>query len=80
MKKCRKCGAEKSIELFYRDAQNPDGRSHQCKTCVDARRRAWKRENAAHVKEWQESYYRMNRERIIARQIEYNKRKRAESK
>lgn len=73
MKKCRKCGAEKSIDLFYRDAQNPDGRCNQCKTCVDARKRRYRAANLARVKAYEAEYYQINRERIIARQIAYNK-------
>ena len=32
-KTCSTCGEEKSIDKFYRNARNKDGRTYQCKIC-----------------------------------------------
>jgi len=37
MKKCTKCGKEKSLDGFHRDKQKRDGRNPACKDCINAR-------------------------------------------
>lgn len=37
VKVCTKCGEEKPLSEFYRDAKAPDGRSWTCKKCDKAR-------------------------------------------
>lgn len=37
MKKCWKCGCEKPLEAFGRDARRHDGKNPKCKACVTAR-------------------------------------------
>lgn len=34
MKSCRKCGADKSLSDFHKDANLPDGLRHICKACA----------------------------------------------
>lgn len=35
MKKCWKCGCEKPLEAFGRDARRHDGKNPKCKACVN---------------------------------------------
>jgi hypothetical protein len=36
-KKCKKCGEEKSLDLFYDKKSNKDGKESKCKTCKSER-------------------------------------------
>lgn len=66
MKRCTKCGTEKSLDDFYRDPAGRDGRRADCIECVKACRKArypLVRDQAiARTKAWQEA----NRERHLA--------------
>ena len=46
-KTCSKCGQEKSLEEFHRNANNRDGRVPHCKTCVAAYQSEYRRKNPA---------------------------------
>lgn len=37
MKACTLCGVAKPLDQFYKRAESPDGRRHDCKECVKAR-------------------------------------------
>lgn len=67
-KQCKKCGAVRPLDDFYRDANALDGHRPECIPCARAIRRAWyerNREKAiADVKRWQAG----NRERHLATQ------------
>lgn len=45
---CFKCGAEKSVDDFYRHAAMADGRLGKCKTCTREDVKANRQENRAH--------------------------------
>ena len=36
VKRCQKCEATKTLDLFYRNARLKDGRAHWCKGCMDS--------------------------------------------
>ena len=58
MKKCRKCGVEKSLDEFYKSAGMRDGHRHDCKACnLAAKRQRYLADPAivkARVKRWQQ--------------------------
>lgn len=64
MKRCKKCGELKPIELFYRAADMRDGRRNDCMACnLAANRRRYLADPAvaiARVQRWQQS----NRDRV----------------
>ena len=44
-KKCSKCGAEKSIDLFYNDKRSKDGKYSACKSCRSSKTYSPQRES-----------------------------------
>lgn len=77
-RQCPRCGETKDVREFYVDGRNPHGRKYWCKSCTSADRadwvrrhperqrqtmRAWREENADHIKEYERQYYQKNRER-----------------
>jgi hypothetical protein len=62
MKKCRKCGETKSLDLFHVDNSNKDGRSYRCSDCRNTQKREWiknnpeaKRKAATRYKRWRDN-------------------------
>ena len=51
-KTCYACGLTKSLEEFYKDERNRDGRRGDCKMCAKARMRAIRRNNKAYYQEY----------------------------
>lgn len=49
MKLCTKCGENKSLEEFSKNARRKDGRQVWCKKCAHARRAEWARENPSKI-------------------------------
>jgi hypothetical protein len=77
VKKCTKCGIEKPVSDFYRDAHRKDGLFSWCKSCWSvktkakyaanreqavAQSKAWKQANPERVRQYQRDYYARNRE------------------
>lgn len=75
MKRCKKCGAVKSLDDFYRNRGARDDRRPECKACANATRlkryrgnrdreiarvRAWQKANPGRVKAWRQK----NRDRL----------------
>lgn len=50
MKRCSKCGLEKPLTEFWRDAHTPDGKYRHCKDCCREAQRQWKAKNPERVK------------------------------
>lgn len=50
-KACRKCGAEKPFDQFYRSGQSKDGLQSWCKECCCESARNWSRANRAKANE-----------------------------
>lgn len=51
MKKCTKCGEEKSYDNFYRSATYKDGYGYRCKDCDSAARKAYHEKHYHSVRE-----------------------------
>lgn len=63
-KACRKCGEQKPLSAFSKDASSGDGLQRKCKACNDAYRRA----NLEKIKARQAQWYSDNRGKLIAKQ------------
>ena len=77
MKKCTKCGVEKTLDSFNKDKNHKDGLQYKCKDCRKAYHEANKEKIAANSKVWREAnkgkakayskvYYEANKEKIAA--------------
>lgn len=71
MKTCSECGEEKELDQFHRNRSMSDGRLNVCKTCANAKGRAYRRgpgrDLADRSAESRREYYAANRERLNAR-------------
>lgn len=63
-KRCTRCGQEKPISEFHKDASKGDGLHSSCITCARERKRQWRKANPEKMREWQRQYREANRERI----------------
>jgi hypothetical protein len=45
MKRCCRCGLEKSLDDFYRLTRSRDGYTGVCRACINADRRRWRQQN-----------------------------------
>ncbi len=70
MKTCRKCNETKDLEYFYKYSKSWDGFDTQCKSCVDARNKAWQAKNREAAQEVKERWKERNRESYLAQQRE----------
>lgn len=50
-KVCTKCGKEKSLDEFYADKRNTDGKTSWCKTCSKEKSTSWRSDNREHYNE-----------------------------
>lgn len=67
---CSKCGEDKSIEAYSRQANRKDGRAGDCKICARARVAKWEKENREHCAAQKSAYYQATKERVAARNAE----------
>lgn len=68
MKRCRRCGVEKSISLYYRYKHSPDGYQYWCKEC----QREWDQGNREANRLAVRRYKERNREKVMQYQRQYN--------
>lgn len=71
MKKCIKCGIEKSFDLFWKNKKDKLGFYHSCKECANIDRE--KRRDREKEKIYSKRTYEKHRESRIKRQMEYEK-------
>lgn len=72
-KTCNKCGETKSTDQFYNDRSRRDGLTSSCKTCSNARCRAYYEANREQISARVSAHYEANRDKIKA----YNHARRA---
>jgi hypothetical protein len=72
LKRCTKCGEEKSRAEFSRDRSRKDGRAPSCKACV----RRWHQENAEFLADYSRRWREANRDKQRAWSRRYRERKR----
>jgi hypothetical protein len=86
MKKCSKCGLEKSLEKFNRSSKAKDGRMSECKSCRNVSKRIYYEKhkaeilakckryaqaNVTQVATYKKEWYERNRVRLALRSKEY---------
>lgn len=52
MKKCSRCGIEKSLSEFYLHKDCVDGHAGLCKSCKLKKNAEWRQNNQDHIKAW----------------------------
>lgn len=57
MKECRDCGVTKSINEFYAEKRNSDGKDSFCRDCRKVRHYAWVEKNRKHVNAYNVARY-----------------------
>lgn len=80
IKKCSRCGIEKSLEDFYNDKKTNDGKSFACKCCM----KKYSKENEEKLKIYHKGHYKTyiskNKEKTQYYQKNYQKKYREENK
>lgn len=66
MKTCSKCGEEKVVAEFSRQASKRDGLHPWCKACVRAHKSAWDVANREHVRAYEAQYRLTHPETLMA--------------
>jgi hypothetical protein len=77
-KRCKKCGATKPLELFYKAAGTRDGLRGECKECNAAAKAAWYQQNRDAVIRKVQAWQAANPERVRAVRKKRNVARRAE--
>lgn len=72
MKQCSKCSQVKPLTAFSRNARARDGLQGRCKTCCNEIARQHYAANSEQVRETAREYRRANREKVAARNSQYN--------
>lgn len=75
LKRCSKCGIEKSSATFNKNKANLDGLQSYCKSCQQVLAKTWRSKNSERVKKYDAEYRRRHSEE----RREYNKRWREEN-
>lgn len=68
IKKCRKCGIEKSLKAFSKDRNCKDGIRNQCRDCCKAYNKINKDKRSLK----QKNYYKINTDKLLAQHKIYN--------
>ena len=71
LKVCSKCGEEKPLAEFYRNARAKDGLQFCCKTCHAAESRAYRLANPEKVATYARAYRDANRKKVAVRKRAY---------
>lgn len=66
-KQCTACHQIKPVDSFSRHRANHDGRQSQCRECVAAYGRTYRRQNRDEIAAYKKKYRRQNRDKIAAR-------------
>lgn len=56
MKKCSKCGVDKSLDEFYSHKRSKDGKRSACKECSNKENKSWADKNALKYSEYLKQY------------------------
>ena len=74
MKTCNRCGEDRPLEQFYRNRGMRDGRINQCKACVsEASSRRYQADPEKKISAVR-AYREANRDEVLARKADYNRR------
>ena len=73
MKYCRTCSSNKTTDQFYKHKGHSDGLSSNCKDCVKARSKEYKKNNPEKVKAAVQKCYKENKDAYAKKRKEYYK-------
>lgn len=68
MKTCSKCRSNKDLHEFYNDRKRKDGKTPQCKECMNSQQLSSGIRTSKKRREYSASYYEKNKEKILSRQ------------
>jgi hypothetical protein len=71
MKKCSKCGIEKSLTEFHKNKGSKDGHRSECKSCTKQQKAEWYVQNKERIKQQHAEWYAQNKEKIKKQKAEY---------
>lgn len=71
MKKCSKCGHEKSLDEFHNNKSKKDGKATECKECKSKQDSKYRKENEEYYKFYQTNYWKENRAELYELKKEY---------
>jgi len=71
MKKCSKCGMDKSLEEFYANKRAKDGLDYKCKACSKIACKQYREKNKISLSEKAKQYRQSHREENIKLNSEY---------
>ncbi|TDI74612.1 MAG: hypothetical protein E2O82_03775 [Betaproteobacteria bacterium] len=74
MKKCTKCGVEKSIDSFSKDCTRKDGHISYCKVCKNLQAKSYRQNNKEKIKSSHGKWRQNNIQHIKKKSAEYSKR------
>ena len=60
-KQCTKCNVVKSINEFYPDLRNTDGKQSQCRECQNKDKSKWRQNNTDYMKKYNRQYQKERR-------------------
>lgn len=73
MKVCKRCGAEKPIEVFSKNKTRRDGLQDYCKVCNGEINKQWLNQHREQYRQSQASWYKKNRDRLRVKMADYAK-------
>lgn len=79
-KRCFKCEALKPVEEFYRNRSRTDGYADNCKECQARYRKLIEEKNPGKIRQYNQTYYAANRDRLLAQHRDYARRKAVEAR
>lgn len=68
MKVCSKCRSNKDLSEFYNDRNRKDGKTPQCKECMNSQQLSSGIRTSKKRREYEASYYEKNKEKKLSRQ------------
>ncbi len=73
MKKCSKCGKDKSYSNFYKEKRAKDGLRSACKQCLNICSKNYVQKNKQKIKKYCSEYYKENRNHLKSNRRSYYK-------
>ena len=75
MKRCSVCKTEKELNEFSSDKRVPSGKSHRCKSCMNAYAAEYRKKHREKARQYAKKYREENLEKCYAWRAKYKQRK-----
>ncbi len=79
-KRCTKCGLDKPLEAFHKQAQSKDGHRPNCKDCANERNKKYYQKNREKIISWGRVYNQTEHRRLYARKYQAERWRRQKDK